>query len=340
MGFGWNTRSAEDVQHHNGRAYTFDKIAKRYEEIVPLRGKRKAMDIRPHGERRRDWERVVKVNDNEYYLTNSAYAYYESNGYTAHRAITFKRDDVGNETITVHTPRRWWGEKPEDRQILMPKQLGVPSWFFFYNYNLPDGLGMYKYYNKNYLEVQNSDNTNDTSFYILEKGDVTVTRQVGDKYFKPLVVHREFKRSLDRKKTKAIREELQDFKDYLQVMLPLAEANRYSMYSPPLYWATRDVAKKADIYVSGGIAEECFGKGWRGLFTGEPNELTFKLVQYYKHQCARRIWNSETRDYDELPVSPEVVMKNIYRNVYEIEKPLHEEPVELGVRTNDAYKNW
>ena len=337
MGYGWNTRSAEDVQHHNGRAYTFDKIAKRYEEVVPLRGKRKAQDIRPHGERRRDWERVVKVNDNEYYLTNNAYNYYEKHGYTVSRAITFKRDDVGNETITVHIPRQYWGD---DRERLTPKQLGLPSWFFFYNFNLPDGLGMNSYYNKNYLYVKNSDANDDYSYYALIKGDVTVTRQVGDKYYKPLVVHREFKRSLDRKKTKAIRAELEGFKDYLQVMLPLAEANRHSMYSTPLFWANKDVASKSDTYISGGIAEECFGKGWRGLFTGEPNELTFKLVQYYKYQCARRQWNPETREYDDLPVSPDVVMKNIYRHVYELEKPLREEPVELGVRTNDAYKNW
>ena len=250
MGYGWNTRSAEDVQHHNGRAYTFDKIAKRYEEIVPLRGKRKAQDIRPHGERRRDWERIVKVNDNEYYLTNNAYNYYEKHGYTVSRAITFKRDDVGNETITVHIPRQYWGD---DRERLTPKQLGLPSWFFFYNFNLPDGLGMNSYYNKNYLSVKHGSSPNEVAFYALSKGDVTVTRQVGDKYFKPLVVHREFKRSLDRTKTKAIRAELEGFKDYLQIMLPLAEANRHSMYSTPLYWASKDMNSKADTYMSGEI---------------------------------------------------------------------------------------
>lgn len=45
MGYGWNTRDGETVQRHNGQAYTFDKIAQRYESIVPLRGKRKALDI-------------------------------------------------------------------------------------------------------------------------------------------------------------------------------------------------------------------------------------------------------------------------------------------------------
>ena len=340
MGFGWNTRSAEDVQHHNGRAYTFGKIAKRYEEIVPLRGKRKAQDIRPHGERARCWERIAKVNDQEYYLTNNAYSYYDKYGYTPSRAITFKRDDEGNETIIVHTPRQYWGDKPEDRQKLMPKQLGVPSYFFFYNYNLPDGLGMHKYHNKNYLEVQNSDNTNDTSFYILEKGDVVVTRQVGEKYFKPLIVHREVYRKLDRTKTKALREELKDFKEYVRIMLPLTEHARHGMYETPIRWAMRETDPSITHYGQSDFAKECHGKGWRGLFTGEPSDLWFKLVQYYKYQCRTHTWNSATRDYVYIEPSPQTVMNLITNQVYAVEKPLHEEPVELGVRTFDKYRNW
>lgn len=338
MGFGWNTRDGETVQRHNGQAYTFDKIARRYESIVPLRGKRKVLDIRPHGERARCWERIVKVNDNEYYLTNNAYRYYDKYGYTPCRAITFKRDDEGNETVVVHTPRQYWG----DRERLMPRQLSNPSSFYFYLHNLPEGMSMDKYYSKNYLVVKTEDGHGDSSckFYTLDKGDVHLTRQVGEKYFKPLIVHREFKRSLDRSKTKALREELTAFGEYVRVMLPLAERDRHGMYDCPLRWATMDNDPSTVYYGQSDLAKECHGKGWRGLFTGEPSDLWFKLVQYYKNLNRTHTWDSNAREYVYADPSPESVMRTVTRDVYAVEKPLHEEPVELGIRTFDKYRSW
>ena len=335
MGYGWNTRSPEDVQRHQGQHYDFKKIAERYESIVPLRGKRKAQNIRPHGDRSRCWERIVKVSDQEYYLTNNAYRWHGQHNYTACRAITFKRDDDGNETVIVHTPKPYWGD---DREKLIPKQLGVPSTFFFYSCNLPAGLYMYKYHSKNYLCVKNSDADGDLSYYILEKGDVVMTRGAVDKYFKPLVVHREIHRSLDRKKTKAIRQELSSFVEYARVMMPLAEADRQSMYTSPVFWAHKESTN--GLYMSGEIVEECLGKGWRGLFTGEPTELWFKLIQYYKYKCQRSKWNPETRAYEPIELTTQRVASYIANEVYREEKPLHEEPVELGKLTNDKYKNW
>lgn len=337
MGYGWNTRDGETVQRHNGQAYTFDKIAQRYESIVPLRGKRKAMDIRPHGERYRCWERIVKVNDNEYYLTNTAYSYYEKYGYSVNRAITFKRDDEGNETVVVHTPRQWWGDKPEDRERLLPRQLSNPSSFYFYSYNLPEGLSMVKYYSKNYLCVKTNEGD---KYFTLDKGDVHLTRQANKHYFNPLIVHREFKRSLDRNKTKALREELKEFGEYVRIMLPLAERDRHGMYDCPMRWATSKLDPSVTYYGQSDLAKECHGKGWRKLFTGEPSDLWFKLVQYYKNLNRTHTWDSNTREYVYTDPSPESVMRTITKEVYAVEKPLHEEPVELGVRTFDKYRSW
>jgi hypothetical protein len=337
MSFGGYGRSPEQVQRDNGQRYDFKKIAERYETTVPLRGKRKAENIRPHGERNRDWERIIKVSDQEYYLTNNAYRWREQHGHSFNRAITFKRDDEGNETVIVHTPRAYWGDE-ESRKRLMPRQLGVPSTFFFYNCNLPDSVGMYKYHSKNYLYVKNSNKGDDISYYILEKGDVTLTKQVGDEFFKPLIVHREVHRSLDRSKTKAIRQELAPFIEYARVMMPLAEADRQSMYTSPVFWAHKE--STSGLYMSGEIVEECLGKGWRGLFAGEPTELWFKLIQYYKYKCERNKWNPETRAYEPVELTIQRVASYIANEVYREEKPLHEEPVELGVRTFDKYRTW
>lgn len=47
---------------------TFDGVVNVYNSRTPLRGKRKAWDIRPLGKRTKAWERIIKVDDNTYVL--------------------------------------------------------------------------------------------------------------------------------------------------------------------------------------------------------------------------------------------------------------------------------
>ena len=47
---------------------TFDEVADWYNRTPPIRGKRKAWDLRPIGFRNRPWERIVKIDDNTYAL--------------------------------------------------------------------------------------------------------------------------------------------------------------------------------------------------------------------------------------------------------------------------------
>lgn len=54
---------------------SFDNVAKMYADIVPLRGKRKAEDVRPIWARRYWWRRVVKMNDNKYVLHDGDYTW-------------------------------------------------------------------------------------------------------------------------------------------------------------------------------------------------------------------------------------------------------------------------
>ena len=339
MSFGNWARCPEEVQRDNGRAYDFNKIEQRYAEIKPIGGKKRGhMNIRPNGERGRCWERIIKVSDTEYYLTNNAYRWYDLNPDPRYkrphsRAITFKKEE-GLETIILHTPRKMWGENPGTQ--LYPRDLGTPSNFYFYNYNLPHGMGMEKHYSKSYIKVQTDETT--LSYFTLDKGDVHFTRNVGEKYFKPLIVHREVHRSLDRKKTKAIREELKPFIDYVRVMLPLVEKSSKGWYgATPL--SLHDV--KPNTYDSD-LKKECCGKTWRDL-VGARDEVPdhwFELVSYYKRRCGYTRWNAEVRDYDWHDATTQTVMSYIQKEIYRQEKPLHEELVELGTRTFDAYRNW
>ena len=339
MSFGNWARSPEEVQRDNGGRYDFDSIAQKYEAVTPLGGKkRKHLNIHPNGERSRCWERIVKVSDEEYYLTNNAYRWYDLHPDDRYRrphsrAITFKKQD-GLETIILHTTRKMWGENPGTE--LYPRDLGTPSNFYFYSCNLPHGVSMAKHYSKNYIAVKEDEVT--TKYYTLDKGDVHLTRNVGEKYFKPLIVHREVHRSLDRKKTKAIREELKSFIDYTRVMLPLAPKDRQGWYGATPLSLQDQNPNEWDK----GLKRFCCGKSWRELVGARDDvpDHWFEMVQYYKAKCARQTFNFETRSYEDIEASPQAVMNHIAREVYRQELPFHEELVELGKRTFDSYRNW
>jgi len=203
MGFGYGTRSPYEVQRDNGKRFDFDSIAKWYEEVKPVKGQRAKFNVRPVSERRRSWERMFKVSDNEYYISCNSWSHNEDENTLAHRkAISFIKNG-DQETIIVHTPRVYWGTETGKEPRLNVGALSTPSVFYFYSYNLPMGLSMDKYKCANYVKVATESGD---KFYTLEKGDVTFTRTVGDKYWNPLVVHRESVHTLARKQTKAIRE--------------------------------------------------------------------------------------------------------------------------------------
>ena len=152
MGYGYGTRSPQEVQYDNGGRFTFDTIKARYEAVKPLQGKRKDQNVRPLGERRRDWERVFMVNDNEYYISHDAWRGRDEGNHN--RSITwFKRGDW--EIITVHTPKSTWNN--ENRGRLAPYEFSSSSVYHFFNYNLPNGLSMANHKSCKYVQVDNSD---------------------------------------------------------------------------------------------------------------------------------------------------------------------------------------
>ena len=69
--------------------YTFEGIKNLYDSIKPIRGR--SADIRPLGDRRRDWERVEKIDEDTY-----AYHLYQTH------CVTIKRDN----SITLN-PNGW-----------------------------------------------------------------------------------------------------------------------------------------------------------------------------------------------------------------------------------------
>ena len=54
----------------NRHLMSFDKVAATYDAIKPLRGKLSDANVRPLGDRARKWERIKKINNNCYVLTD------------------------------------------------------------------------------------------------------------------------------------------------------------------------------------------------------------------------------------------------------------------------------
>jgi len=105
---------------------TFDEVAAHYAAVKPLRGsKHRGDDLRPIGKRSRKWERVVKMDENTYLLTDAHYGdpiftYWEpENGVqkvitreeqTNLAPIVWRRHPDGSETVTARNATGGWGQ--------------------------------------------------------------------------------------------------------------------------------------------------------------------------------------------------------------------------------------
>jgi len=223
MGYWRNSCSPYDVQHRQGRSFNFASVAKCYEDTIPLRGKRKAENIRPINRRDRAYERIVKVSDTEYYITFDAYQHRTNHN----KAITWSlNNDI--EFMTIHTPKKVWGQSPS--MDLHPRTFSSASVFWFYNFNLPADFGMVNYRANKYVRYDNK-------YYSVELGDIMFQRKVGDRHWLPLVVHREFKHTIDRTQTKQLRESIKPFIEYFDVVSEIVEGSGRWEYGNPIYKA-------------------------------------------------------------------------------------------------------
>lgn len=324
MAYGYGGRNAYEVQRDNGRRFDFAKIKAHYESIKPINSKkRKHLDVRPIGERDRSWERVIKVNDNEYYLTCNAYPYYEihSNAYKHTRAITLSLQG-DKEVLTVHTPKLGY-----DQEKLAPWHLSSPQTYYFYDFNLPVGLSMVNNKACKYVRLDTGDGF---KYFTLEKGDITFTRQVGHSLWSPLVVHRESVRNLDRQKTKEWRRLSKPLIEYLNIMMDMVEGKHIASYKNP--FMELDGVPIMDVF--------------KQTEDGNPPPQWFALAEYYKHRCTENRWEEYINERGGKAWNrTEIVDKSklsgkLHKDLYKLVKPFAVKEVPLGEMCKDPYKGW
>ena len=303
MSYGnWNARTPEDIQRRNGVRTDFDMAVKRYEGIKPLVGKRKTLDVRPTGERNRAWERIVKVSDTEYFLTCFEWGWrdrqrLEGNSVDPERrAITLKQEGEV-ESIIIHTAH--YGFKSA-------------SIFGFYNYNLPQGMDMYKYRGSNYVRVIKEGGG--YNYYVADEINITFYRPKGSHYWTALNVFREVKHTLDRKLTKVVREKLKTFTEYARVMLPLVEAKyQWGASLGGAHWEDFVTLKNPD----------------------EIPEAWLKAVSHYASRLSQYDWKNKVNILNEKGLIP-----MIQREAYKAAKPFKVEAIPLGELSYDRYRGW
>lgn len=314
MGYYRQSCSPYDVQNNQGQRFDFEKIKNRYEETIPLRGKRKEQNIRPIYRRDRSYERMVKVSDTEYYVTFDGYQHR-----TIHnKAITWSLNN-GIELMTIHTPKKVWGSSPS--MDLNPRAFSSSSTFWFYNFNMPPDFGMVNHRASKYVRYDNK-------FYTVEMGDITFQRKVGETHWLPLMVHREFKHTLDRTQTKELRESIKPFMAYYDIMCEIVEGSGRWDYGNPIYKA-----------VVGDDDRTIFADEVVALFKqtqdGDVPDGWLGMVERYKHRITGYDYHTRTNIYQrhKLP-------KEICNDLFRIVKPCKVTEVPLGTLTHDRYKQW
>jgi hypothetical protein len=271
-----------------------------YNRIKPLIGKRKALDIRPIGERYRHWERVSKVSDIEYYITNQGR--WNPNQIDA-RAMTFKIIDGYIEHLVIHIPH-WLDGQGNRRNSTRP--LSSSSDYYFYDYHLPRGLNMVNHRGRKYVKC-------DGQHYTLMEGDITFQR-VGNAEWKPLVVHREVIHHIDRAKKKVVAEKVKPLMDYLNVMIDMVDTN--------YHWG---ITMDSEV--------------WKHLenYNGEPHEKWVTLAERYK-QKIRNIERNNKGDIVETFNKADLI-GYVISDATRASKPFKQVEVPLGQLCYDRYRS-
>lgn len=118
------------------RLNTFDEVASWYNKTAPIRGVRKSWDLRPLWDRKRWWERIIKIDDNTYALSdgNSSYS-------TRVEATEERLYRIREEALLV-APIVWMRRKGGDYVRIRGciNHGGAISRYAFLNNYLPTGL--------------------------------------------------------------------------------------------------------------------------------------------------------------------------------------------------------
>ena len=219
------------------RFNTFQEVADWYANTKPIISKNHTLadDVRPLGERRYKWQRIIKIDDNTYALTDGSWAEISFNGSIPHEK------DVNRATAPILWERREDGEYLHIRGS-MGTGYSV-SRYQFYNWNLPLGMMHVDNARQGQHWIRNSRSvTGSTEEYVLPRSVYVydwsarkvikhedkslVFKREGDKFVRVGTVEVKGKR-IDTDRKAQIKPLIKKFYDWMSTVAPLV-AKDYS----------------------------------------------------------------------------------------------------------------
>lgn len=224
----------------------------KYESTKPIRGRTE--DVRPIGDRRRDWECVVQDGD------KYGARLYETN------CVMFCPD--GSVELQINT----WA---------------TPSTASFISQWSPYRIECFKRYNKLWVTL-NRTATHDGETYPLPDREVFKINYIGDKYV-PAVIPKVMQRVVDRIKSCVVRSKVEPFRNYCKNMLKLADGwvrdelvQQFESAGEVDYWGRRRITFRGNAYnsyaFSGQVGEDTAKRLYEFMSTATEEEYPNLLV--------------------------------------------------------------
>ena len=160
----------------------YNNMKQRFEAVKPIRGR--SEDVRPIGDRRRDWERVVQDGEK-----------YGARLYDTNCVMYYPNGDV---EVQING----WG---------------TPSTTSFISLHAPYGINCYKRYNTVWVET-----THDGKAYPIPTRGTFLLKHTPEGYV-PAEIPKVQQRVVDRTKSRDVRKTVEPFRNYCRNMLKLAD---------------------------------------------------------------------------------------------------------------------
>ena len=304
----------------------YEQAKARYESITPIGGVRGKLggDFRPATDRYRTWEVFMRDGDD-----------YGIGFYSTFIAYDHTKDESGK---TISKPKELHG-KPKPMLMFSPDGTitYTPQWassyttWEFLSAALPPTLRFAKYGAKQYMEVAMPDGG--FKYYLVSRSDIHKTRFVpyesnGKVYYNinPYDVIQEKKLLLDKDKTKKVREELDAFLSYYNIMsgLVCADIGEDNLGNMAKHMARSKLERPWLIREEG----EEYGVWWV-----DAVKSLFILKSRISHT-----WNRDTGKWGEVVVqyaTMEDILEIPMRQIYQWTKPYRLVAVEVGVGFRD-----
>jgi hypothetical protein len=199
---------------------SFDEVAKRYNEIKPIRGRKE--DTRPLNERRYAWNRIIKVDDNKYILSDGHYTWWGQDTLETVSPIVWERKEDG-DYMTIRNNMN--DSSAVSRYQFISHYLPLGMSFDWYNIS---GKHFVKYKDQtHYLPKYKGTFDYNAKVLTIEKDNKLVFKHVDGEFIRANELQPMKTRRLDKDLDKEYNKKLMAMWEWMQIVLPVLGDTMY-----------------------------------------------------------------------------------------------------------------